>query len=137
MAGPTRRPGNLPAEATSFIGRRRELAESSSASRELLRTNRATGQVAEAGDEACAASCAAASSRCAVTRSSASRQWTILDGSIYSSAFTTQQLHALAYIGARLLISERTVEGHVRNILNKLGFNSRAQIAAWMPSSNP
>ena len=27
MARPTRRSGNLPAEATSFIGRRRELAE--------------------------------------------------------------------------------------------------------------
>jgi hypothetical protein len=27
MARPTRRPGNLPAEAASFIGRRRELAE--------------------------------------------------------------------------------------------------------------
>jgi hypothetical protein len=27
MARPTRRPGNLPAEATSFIGRRHELAE--------------------------------------------------------------------------------------------------------------
>jgi predicted ATPase len=27
MARPTQRPGNLPAEATSFIGRRRELAE--------------------------------------------------------------------------------------------------------------
>jgi predicted ATPase len=27
MARPARRPGNLPAEATSFIGRRRELAE--------------------------------------------------------------------------------------------------------------
>ena len=27
MARPTRRPGNLPSEATSFIGRRRELAE--------------------------------------------------------------------------------------------------------------
>jgi len=27
MARPTRRPGNLPAEASSFIGRRRELAE--------------------------------------------------------------------------------------------------------------
>jgi len=35
-------------------------------------------------------------------------------------------------IGARLLISERTVEGHVRGILNKLGFNSRAQIAGWV-----
>ena len=27
MARPSHRPGNLPAEATSFIGRRRELAE--------------------------------------------------------------------------------------------------------------
>ena len=26
----------------------------------------------------------------------------------------------------------RTVDSHVRSILNKLGFNSRAQIAAWM-----
>jgi predicted ATPase/DNA-binding CsgD family transcriptional regulator len=39
-------------------------------------------------------------------------------------------------IGARLFISERTVESHVRNILNKLGFNSRAQIAGWMATSN-
>ena len=33
-------------------------------------------------------------------------------------------------------ISERTVDSHVRSILNKLGFNSRAQIAGWMASSN-
>jgi len=38
-------------------------------------------------------------------------------------------------IGAKLFISERTVDSHVRNILNKLGFNSRAQIAAWMAAS--
>jgi len=37
-------------------------------------------------------------------------------------------------IGTRLFISERTVDSHVRSILNKLGFNSRAQIAAWMTS---
>ena len=35
-------------------------------------------------------------------------------------------------IGVRLFISERTVDGHLRNILNKLGVNSRAQIAGWM-----
>jgi DNA-binding NarL/FixJ family response regulator len=40
-------------------------------------------------------------------------------------------------IGTRLFISERTVDSHVRGILNKLGFNSRAQIAAWMASSKP
>jgi DNA-binding CsgD family transcriptional regulator len=40
-------------------------------------------------------------------------------------------------IGTRLFISERTVDGHVRNILNKLGFNSRAQIAAWIATAKP
>ena len=35
-------------------------------------------------------------------------------------------------IGARLFISERTVDSHVRSILNKLGFSSRAQIAGWV-----
>ncbi len=35
-------------------------------------------------------------------------------------------------IGARLFISERTVDSHVRSILNKLGFSSRTQIAAWL-----
>jgi DNA-binding CsgD family transcriptional regulator len=38
-------------------------------------------------------------------------------------------------IGARLFISERTVDSHVRGILNKLGFNSRAQIASWIALS--
>jgi len=38
-------------------------------------------------------------------------------------------------IGARLFISERTVDSHVRSILNKLGFSSRAQIARWIASA--
>jgi len=38
-------------------------------------------------------------------------------------------------IGARLFISERTVDSHVRSILNKLGFNTRAQIAGWISST--
>ena len=38
-------------------------------------------------------------------------------------------------IGTRLFISERTVDSHVRHILDKLGFNSRSQIAAWMASA--
>ena len=37
-------------------------------------------------------------------------------------------------IGARLFISERTVATHVRSIMNKLGFNTRAQIASWVAS---
>ena len=34
-------------------------------------------------------------------------------------------------IAATLVVSGRTVDAHVQNILNKLGFSSRAQIAAW------
>jgi len=34
-------------------------------------------------------------------------------------------------IGERLHISERTAENHVKNILDKLGFDTRAQVAAW------
>ena len=34
-------------------------------------------------------------------------------------------------IAQKLFLSERTVEGHVASISNKLGFHSRVQIAAW------
>ena len=34
-------------------------------------------------------------------------------------------------IAGRLFISERTAEGHVQSIRNKLGFTARTQIAAW------
>ena len=35
-------------------------------------------------------------------------------------------------IAHRLVLSRRTVEGHVQNLLAKLGFASRAQVAAWV-----
>ncbi|MFE5790393.1 protein kinase domain-containing protein [Rhodococcus erythropolis] len=35
-------------------------------------------------------------------------------------------------VAARLVISLRTAQGHVEHILTKLGFTSRAQIAAWV-----
>ena len=40
-------------------------------------------------------------------------------------------------IAAELVISQRTAEGHVENILTKLGFASRVQVAAWVAASQP
>jgi DNA-binding NarL/FixJ family response regulator len=38
-------------------------------------------------------------------------------------------------IAAALVISQRTAENHVEHILTKLGFTSRAQVAAWVAAS--
>lgn len=40
-------------------------------------------------------------------------------------------------IAAQLVISRRTVEGHVDRILTKMGFTSRAQVAAWVVTNQP
>jgi DNA-binding NarL/FixJ family response regulator len=40
-------------------------------------------------------------------------------------------------IAAELVVSQRTAEGHVERILAKLGFTSRAQVAAWVAASQP
>ncbi|WP_435155545.1 ATP-binding protein [Amycolatopsis sacchari] len=39
-------------------------------------------------------------------------------------------------IAARLVIAQRTAETHVEHILAKLGFSSRAQIAAWLAAGD-
>src|SRR5579862_435296 len=44
---------------------------------------------------------------------------------LVSRGFTNRQ------IARALVLSRRTVDAHVQNILNKLGFDSRSQIAAW------
>ena len=40
-------------------------------------------------------------------------------------------------IAAALVIARRTAENHVEHILAKLGFTSRAQVAAWVAASRP
>ena len=40
-------------------------------------------------------------------------------------------------IAEALVVTERTVESHVTNILNKLGFTRRAQIRKWMLERGP
>jgi len=40
-------------------------------------------------------------------------------------------------IAEKLVISERTAEGHVEHILGKLGFRSRSQIASWQAGGDP
>jgi DNA-binding NarL/FixJ family response regulator len=40
-------------------------------------------------------------------------------------------------IADELVISQATVARHVANILTKLGFTSRAQVAAWMAGREP
>jgi DNA-binding CsgD family transcriptional regulator len=50
---------------------------------------------------------------------------------------TWRRLTLLQRTAARLFISERTIVSHVRNIMNKPGFSSRAQIAGWMTAPDP
>jgi non-specific serine/threonine protein kinase len=40
-------------------------------------------------------------------------------------------------IAAELVIARRTAESHVQHILQKLGFTTRIQIAAWVARQPP
>jgi DNA-binding NarL/FixJ family response regulator len=64
-----------------------------------------------------------------------------------SSATLTPRQHQVAGLVAKgwsnrqianqLVITERSAESHVERIRARLGFRSRAQIAAWYVASNP
>ena len=59
------------------------------------------------------------------------RPSSILSGREQEVATLVAQGHTNRAIGATLGITEKTVGAHVQNIMNKLGFHSRSQIAAW------
>ena len=40
-------------------------------------------------------------------------------------------------VATRLGLSVRTAENHVLNVMNKLGLDNRAQVAAWFTRSRP
>lgn len=63
--------------------------------------------------------------------SAAKSQTTRLTPREYEVAALVAQGKSNRYIADILIVGERTVETHVGNILSKLGFTSRAQIAAW------
>ncbi|MFC0112109.1 LuxR C-terminal-related transcriptional regulator [Kibdelosporangium aridum] len=52
------------------------------------------------------------------------REWEVAE--LVASGLTNKA------IATRLVIAQRTVEGHVENTLRKLGFTSRTQLATWM-----
>lgn len=57
------------------------------------------------------------------------RQWEVAE--LVALGLTNQE------IAARLVLSRRTAETHVEHILTRLGFTSRAQIAAWVAERRP
>ena len=65
------------------------------------------------------------------------------DSGVPSDPLTAREREIAAHLGAgetnrqiaaALVVSERTVDGHVANILRKLGFRTRSQVAAWITS---
>jgi DNA-binding CsgD family transcriptional regulator len=53
----------------------------------------------------------------------------------YTNKETAERMHSERTVDGHL--AERGVAAHVQNIMNKLGFNRRAQIAAWVIQNRP
>jgi DNA-binding NarL/FixJ family response regulator len=93
--------GNLRAVLTSFIGRRRELA--------------AVRSTIDVGPE----------------KDRTQLKGVVLGAREEEVCTLVAQGLSNKDIAARLFLSLRTVETHVHHLLNKLGVNSRTQIAVW------
>ena len=68
------------------------------------------------------------------------REYGALRRTVYAARYLADEAaggHSNKDIAAELVISQRTAEGHVERILTKLGFTSRAQVAAWVAASRP
>ncbi|MFC9790362.1 protein kinase [Rhodococcus sp. NPDC127528] len=68
----------------------------------------------------------------ATTKTPTRGQWTALTKRESQVADLVAEGMTNKAIATRLVISARTVDGHVEHVLAKLGFTSRAQIAAWV-----
>lgn len=79
--------------------------------------------VAYALDERRSAPAAASTEAIRLTR----REWQVAE--LVARGLTNRA------IAENLFISVRTAQGHVEHVLTKLGFTSRAQIAAWVVSN--
>jgi predicted ATPase len=155
---PERRKDNLPAEVTSFIGRRRELSQVREAlERYRLVTLRGVGGV---GKIRLALHLAADLQRSFadgvwLAELSALRNAELLARTVAASLGVPDEaagdpLDVLAdYLAERhlqglgnreiaeqLVLAKRTVESHIEHIFSKLGFTSRTQLAAWVSRQN-
>jgi DNA-binding NarL/FixJ family response regulator len=51
---------------------------------------------------------------------------------LVSQGMSNRETASSREIAGRLVMAQRTVDTHVENVLRKLGFTSRAQIAVWI-----